>query len=52
MIRNGLKAEGQLLRDRSVGGALFLLSRGRGTDGGFVVDRSAAKYRHNAGPTP
>ena len=24
--------------------------RGRGTDGGLVVERRAAKYRHNAGP--
>ena len=50
MIRNGLNAVGQLLSERSVGGALFLFRRGRGTDGGFVVDLSAAKYRHNAGP--
>lgn len=24
--------------------------RGKGTDGGLVVHRKAAKYRHNAGP--
>ena len=24
--------------------------RGSGTDGGLVVHRNAAKYRHNAGP--
>jgi hypothetical protein len=24
--------------------------RGRGTEGGFVVHRNAAKYKHNAGP--
>lgn len=27
-----------------------LVARGSGTDGGFVVHRSAAKYKHNAGP--
>lgn len=26
------------------------LDRGRGTDGGWVVHRNAAKYKHNAGP--
>ena len=26
------------------------LDRGRGTEGGFVVHRNAAKYKHNAGP--
>jgi hypothetical protein len=26
------------------------LDRGRGTEGGCVVHRNAAKYKHNAGP--
>ena len=40
------------MRERSEGGRAvpFLALRGRGTDGGSVVDRSAAKYRHSAGP--
>ena len=27
------------------------LARGKGTEGGFVVERRAAKKRHSAGPT-
>ena len=41
-----------MVRETSEGGMPepFLLRRGRGTDGGFVVDRKAAKYKHKAGP--
>jgi len=42
-IRNGRKAGGQLVRERSDGAALDLERRGRGTEGGLVVDRRAAK---------
>lgn len=40
---------GQLSAESSSGGA-DLVARGSGTDGGFVVHRRAAKYKHNAGP--
>ena len=37
---------------RGAGGFMMRESalRGRGTEGGSVVHRKAAKYRHNAGP--
>lgn len=50
MMRKGRKASGQFVRERSLGVLVDLLSRGSGTDGGLVVERRAAKYRHNAGP--
>lgn len=51
-IRKGRNAGGQLERERSLGVILFaFVNRGRGTDGGLVVDLRAAKYKHNAGPT-
>lgn len=49
-VRKGRKGTGQLERERSVGGERDLVRRGSGTEGGFVVERSAAKYRHSAGP--
>jgi hypothetical protein len=48
--RKGVNTVGQLERERLCRGADFS-RRGRGTEGGEVVLRSAAKYRHNAGPT-
>ena len=47
--RKEAKAGGQLAADSSVGNEVSVL-RGSGTEGGFVVLRRAAKYRHNAGP--
>ena len=49
MWRKETKGRGQLASERSSWGA-DLLMRGRGTEGGRVVQRSAAKYRHSAGP--
>jgi hypothetical protein len=44
---------GQLEEERSIGGAcLPVVVRGSGTEGGSVVQRSAAKKRHSAGPIP
>lgn len=48
--RKGMNAGGQLVGDKSSGGR-DLFVRGRGTDGGYVTDRKAEKYRHKAGPT-
>lgn len=42
-MRKGRKGTGQLLSERSMGGLCVFERRGRGTDGGLVVDRSAAK---------
>jgi hypothetical protein len=47
--RKEVKAGGQLSAVSSIGGDDLLL-RGSGTEGGLVVQRRAAKYRHNAGP--
>jgi hypothetical protein len=47
--RKEVKAGGQLSAVSSIGGD-DLLIRGSGTEGGLVVQRRAAKYRHNAGP--
>ena len=44
-----MNAGGQFSVDSSIGCDL-LLCRGSGTDGGSVVQRRAAKYRHSAGP--
>jgi hypothetical protein len=42
---------GQFASLRSVGGLCAdFVWRGRGTEGGDVVQRRAAKYRHSAGP--
>lgn len=41
-LRNDRKASGQFVWDRSRGWEVFV-SRGRGTEGGVVVQRSAAK---------
>jgi hypothetical protein len=49
--RNEVKAVGQFSADSSSDGDVFeLLLRGSGTEGGLVVQRRAAKYRHRAGP--
>ena len=50
MVKNGRNASGQLTNDKSFGGAEDFARRGRGTDGGSVVERKAAKYKHSAGP--
>lgn len=42
-VRKGRKATGQLAVERSLGGADDFVVLGRGTDGGLVVDRRAAK---------
>jgi hypothetical protein len=47
--RKEANAGGQFAGERSTG-LEFFDDRGRGTEGGDVVQRSAAKYRHNAGP--
>lgn len=50
-IKNGRKTSGQFDSDRSFGVLdVDLLRRGSGTEGGFVVERRAAKYKHSAGP--
>lgn len=51
--RKGWKAGGQLFKLRSVGSDAEegdLVDFGNGTDGGEVVHRNAAKYKHSAGP--
>ena len=51
--RNGMKGGGQFSYERSIGvddDDDDDVDRGRGTEGGFVVHRKAAKYKHNAGP--
>lgn len=47
--RKEMKAGGQFSGERSSCSA-DLDERGKGTEGGVVVDRRAAKYKHNAGP--
>jgi hypothetical protein len=47
--RKEMNAGGQLSYESSIGVEDFE-ALGRGTEGGFVVDRNAAKYRHSAGP--
>jgi hypothetical protein len=44
-----MKAGGQFSWDRAIGPEL-LEGLGRGTEGGFVVDLRAAKYKQSAGP--
>ena len=51
--RKETKGGGQLSYESSIGvddDDDDLDNRGRGTDGGCVVHRNAAKYKHNAGP--
>jgi hypothetical protein len=50
----GTKVAGQLASESVRRGEDFpaLPVRGRGTEGGLVVQRSAAKKRHSAGPGP
>lgn len=47
--RKETKGGGQLSYESSIG-VDDDLERGRGTEGGWVVHRNAAKYKHNAGP--
>jgi len=47
--RKETKAGGQLSAESSICCDVFVL-RGSGTEGGLVVQRRAAKYRHSAGP--
>lgn len=51
--RKEMKGGGQFSYESSIGvdDDDDLLDRGRGTEGGFVVHRNAAKYKHNAGPS-
>jgi hypothetical protein len=56
-LRKDKNAAGQFSTERSMGGwaagapgAPDLLLRGNGTEGGLVVQRSAAKYKQRAGP--
>jgi hypothetical protein len=48
--RKDTKGGGQFSYESSIGVDEDLLDRGRGTEGGCVVHRNAAKYKHNAGP--
>lgn len=49
--RKGTKAGGQLSCESSIGCEdEDFDDRGRGTEGGLVVHRKAAKYKHSAGP--
>lgn len=51
--RKEMKAGGQLSYERSMGfdeKDLDVDERGSGTEGGWVVHRNAAKYKHKAGP--
>ena len=49
--RKETKGGGQFSYERSIGiDDLDDDDRGRGTEGGWVVQRNAAKYKHNAGP--
>ncbi len=47
--RKDMKAGGQFSYESCIGAERFE-DRGNGTDGGFVVDRKAAKYKQSAGP--
>jgi hypothetical protein len=47
--RKEKKGGGQFSYESSIG-VDDDLDRGRGTEGGCVVHRNAAKYKHNAGP--
>ncbi len=49
ICRKEINAGGQFSCDRSCCSA-DLDVRGKGTEGGIVVDRRAEKYKHNAGP--
>jgi len=54
-VRKEVNAGGQFSAERSRGTLedvmeLDLPVRGRGTEGGSVVQRRAAKYKHKAGP--
>lgn len=48
--RKETKVGGQFSNESSIGVDDDDLERGRGTEGGSVVHRNAAKYKHNAGP--
>ena len=45
-----ISAHEQFSYERSIGVDDGLLERGRGTEGESVVQRNAAKCKHNAGP--
>lgn len=47
--RKEMKGGGQFSYESSIG-VDDDCDRGRGTEGGCVVHRNAAKYKHNAGP--
>jgi hypothetical protein len=47
--RKDMKAGGQFSYESCIGAERFE-DRDNDTDGGFVVDRKAAKYRQSAGP--
>ena len=51
-LRNDVNAGGQFSKDRSVGTEElpWPLDLGKGTEGGLVVQRKAAKYKQRAGP--